>query len=97
MKKLKKNWPQTKVLNIAVDCVEKQALIDFLLAHVKQSQESCHIVTMNAEMAYAANQDPALLKTLQEADLVIPDGIGVVWALKHQGVRANRLPGTAAD
>lgn len=93
MKQLKKNWPQTDVLNISVDCVQKPSLIDFMLEHIQQAQETCHIVTMNAEMAYAASQDPALLKLLQNADIVIPDGIGVVWALKHQGVHVQRLPG----
>lgn len=93
MKKLKKNWPQTDVLDIAVDCVPKQDLIDYLMDQVTQRKNSCHVVTINAEMAYAASQDLELQKVLQQADLIIPDGIGVVWALRHSGVKVERLPG----
>jgi len=40
------------------------------------------ITTPNPEMIVAAQSDPVFLKALQSADLAIPDGIGVVWALK---------------
>jgi len=40
------------------------------------------VVTPNPEMIVAAQSDPEFLKALQSADLAIPDGIGVVWALK---------------
>src|SRR3990167_5939547 len=40
------------------------------------------IFTPNPEMIVAAQSDPEFLKTLQGADLAIPDGVGVVWALR---------------
>jgi N-acetylglucosaminyldiphosphoundecaprenol N-acetyl-beta-D-mannosaminyltransferase len=51
------------------------------------------IVTLNAEMTMAALEDPALGAVIREADLVIPDGAGVVWALRRQGHRVRRSPG----
>lgn len=39
-----------------------------------------HVVTLNAEMAYRAYQDAKLREVLRSADLVTPDGAGVVWA-----------------
>jgi len=39
-----------------------------------------HVVTLNAEMAYRACQDAKLREVLKQADLVTPDGAGVVWA-----------------
>lgn len=89
---VRKSWPQTEVLQIAVDCVQQADLLTFLLQRA-QLTEPLHVVTINAEMAYAASLDPELKQILDQADLVIPDGIGVVWALKHQGVRVARLPG----
>jgi N-acetylglucosaminyldiphosphoundecaprenol N-acetyl-beta-D-mannosaminyltransferase len=38
------------------------------------------IVTLNPEMAMAARRDPRLRATIHAADLVVPDGSGIVWA-----------------
>lgn len=51
------------------------------------------IVTLNAEMTMAARESPMLGDAIAAADLVIPDGIGVVWALRRQGVVVTRSPG----
>jgi len=51
------------------------------------------IVTLNAEMTMAALEDSALAEAIHGADLVIPDGAGVVWALGLQGIRVRRTPG----
>ena len=51
------------------------------------------IVTLNAEMTMAALAEPALGQAIAAADLVIPDGAGIVWALGRQGHRVRRTPG----
>jgi N-acetylglucosaminyldiphosphoundecaprenol N-acetyl-beta-D-mannosaminyltransferase len=51
------------------------------------------IVTLNAEMTMAARANPELGAAIAAADLVIPDGAGVVWALGRQGYRVRRSPG----
>jgi N-acetylglucosaminyldiphosphoundecaprenol N-acetyl-beta-D-mannosaminyltransferase len=51
------------------------------------------IVTLNAEMTMAARADPALGDVIEAAQLVIPDGAGVVWALSRQGLGVRRTPG----
>lgn len=51
------------------------------------------IVTLNAEMTMAALEQPELGAVIQAAELVIPDGAGVVWALRRQGHRVRRTPG----
>ena len=57
------------------------------------------IVTLNAEMTMVARQQPELGSVIRQAELVIPDGAGVVWALSRQGVGVRRSPGIelAAD
>lgn len=92
-----KTWPTTRLLDIPVDCAEREALLSGLIDHCRrfkaESASATHIVTMNAEMAYAATQDKDFLAILHQADIIIPDGIGVVWALGHQGIKVARLPG----
>ena len=51
------------------------------------------VVTLNAEMSMAALAQPDLEAVIQDAELVIPDGSGVVGALALQGVRVRRCPG----
>ncbi len=51
------------------------------------------IVTLNAEMTMAARADAALGRAIAAAQLVIPDGAGVVWALGRRGLRVRRSPG----
>ncbi|BCJ87840.1 WecB/TagA/CpsF family glycosyltransferase [Effusibacillus dendaii] len=44
--------------------------------------EPRQIVTANPEIVMLARRDPDFLKLLQQADLVTPDGIGIVYAAK---------------
>ena len=51
------------------------------------------VVTLNAEMTMAARSHPQLGRSIASAELVIPDGAGVVWALSLQGVRVLKTAG----
>jgi N-acetylglucosaminyldiphosphoundecaprenol N-acetyl-beta-D-mannosaminyltransferase len=64
----------------------------WLLEQYRQGQ-GAHVVTLNAEMAMQADQDPALRQIILAADLVIPDGAGVVLYFRTQGWRIRRTPG----
>jgi len=43
------------------------------------------VVTPNAEMIMMAREDQELAHIINHADLVVPDGAGVVWAARHLG------------
>lgn len=52
------------------------------------------IFTPNPELIMQAQHDPELMEIAAAADLALPDGIGVVWALRRQGLKvAGRVPG----
>lgn len=52
------------------------------------------ICTPNPEIVMEAQKDKDLMDILHEADMVIPDGIGVVWASKYSNIRlTERVPG----
>ena len=55
--------------------------------------QGVHVVTINAEMAMLAQKDPLVAQIIKEADLVIPDGAGVVIYLKMRGQQQQRCPG----
>lgn len=75
---------RVQILAIGVDPVTMEQAVarclDFL------AEERPHlVVTPNAEIAYAASKDPSLAAILNDADLAVPDGIGVVMASRMLG------------
>ncbi len=57
------------------------------------SQGGGQIITLNPEMIIKAQKSKALFCAITKADLVLPDGIGVVWAMRLQGIKVPRTPG----
>ncbi len=55
--------------------------------------ESTHIVTINSEMVMLAQKNLEFASVVRRAELVIPDGSGVVLFLRSQGIKINRCPG----
>lgn len=53
------------------------------------------ICTVNPEFIMAAQRDPSFADVLRTADLCVPDGIGVLWAARRQGVQlSERVTGS---
>ena len=50
-------------------------------------------MTLNAEMAMQAEQNQDLANIIKKAELVIPDGSGVILYLWLQGYQQRRCPG----
>ena len=64
-----------------------------VLAWARQGA-SKYVCVANVHMAMEAHDDPRLQRMLNEADLVTPDGMPLVWALKMLGVKhATRVYG----
>ena len=52
------------------------------------------VVTLNPEIVVQAQQDPALDAAIRSADLIVADGVGILWAARRAGVRLpERVPG----
>ena len=55
------------------------------IAEFIQSGSPHQVITLNAEILYRATKEPALLELINRADLVTPDGAGIVWAARKLG------------
>jgi len=66
--------------------------LQWLVERARQHQ-GCHIVTLNAEMTMQAEHSDRLARIIQTAELVIPDGAGIVLYLKLYGKQVQRQPG----
>ncbi len=82
--------PQFSVLGLPVHILDDYA--GWLIERLHQGLGT-HVVTLNAEMAMQAEQNPALADVIRSAELVIPDGSGVVLYLRMRGKSAQRFPG----
>jgi N-acetylglucosaminyldiphosphoundecaprenol N-acetyl-beta-D-mannosaminyltransferase len=78
------------VLNLPVHLLPDYA--SWLLERLHQKQGS-HVVTLNAEMVMLCDRDRPLAEIVRHANLVIPDGAGIVIYLRWRGQRQRRCPG----
>ncbi|MEM7757981.1 MAG: WecB/TagA/CpsF family glycosyltransferase [Cyanobacteria bacterium P01_A01_bin.40] len=58
-----------------------------------QHQIGTHVVTLNAEMSMMAQENPALNQAIAAADLIIPDGAGIIVYMRLRGRKHQRCPG----
>lgn len=82
--------PQFKILGQPVHLTPDY--VKWLVNRLQQGIGT-HVVTMNGEIIIQANQQPELSKIIQQADLVTPDGAGVIFALKLHGISQTRCAG----
>ncbi len=51
------------------------------------------VVTLGTEMVMRAQEDGTFRQLVNEAELVVPDGIGLVWAARYCGYRGSKVAG----
>lgn len=78
------------VLNLSVHLLDNYE--NWLLTRLYQGVGT-HVVTLNAEMTMMAEQNAALAAAIKEADLIIPDGAGIILYLRLRGIKHQRCPG----
>jgi N-acetylglucosaminyldiphosphoundecaprenol N-acetyl-beta-D-mannosaminyltransferase len=82
------------ILNIPVDCVTMSTAVNYVEEIILKTNKPSSILAINPEKIIKAKKEPLLLKSLKQAKLVIPDGVGVVWAARLLGLgKMKRVPG----
>ena len=76
---------RTRILDVPVDMVNEVEAMEVFRELMKTGGCST-IVTPNSEIIVNATKDPELKRMIEQADLVIPDGIGLVYASRIMGV-----------
>ncbi len=74
-----------KIQNLNVDTFTFDEAVDYI--------EKGQVVTINPEMIDYASKHPDFANILKEAELVIPDGVGVQLGLKILGHNVKRIAG----
>jgi len=85
---------RTSVLGIPVDCVTMQEARIYAERLIEGGLAGNYILAINPEKVMVLRKDETLRKMFQQAALLIPDGIGVVCAMRWlRGFKAVRVPG----
>ena len=80
-------------MEIGFDNVTLDEAVAIAMRYI-QSGEKCRVVTPNAEIAQLCKRDSALCEIINTSQLVLPDGIGVVYASRILGrPLKGRVPG----
>lgn len=76
----------THILNVPFDAVTMSEAVNKVMGFLSDGGQ--HIVcTPNPEIVMEAQHDRELMEILKASDLVVPDGIGVVWASKYSEIK----------
>lgn len=88
-----KELPYTSILGARIHCVRLPDVLTLLEGFI-QDRTPRLVVTADATALVIAHEDPEFHQIINDADLVTPDGIGLIWAAKRQGTPfLERVPG----
>ena len=85
------NRDSVRLHGMRVDRVDMEGALALIERFVRERDRPRHIVTADASLVVTAAEDPEFAAIVDRADLVTPDGAGILWATKRLGapVRAK--------
>lgn len=83
---------KAKLLGFDIDTFDFESAVSYAMDLIATGRGG-QVVTINPEMIETGLKDPEFAQILNEADLVIPDGVGVKIGLKIKKVDAARIAG----
>lgn len=83
-----------KILDLWVDAVDMDGALERVRDFVEEGDRAHCVFAVNPEKNFSVPRDPELHRIFREADLLIPDGIGVVLGARVlHGAKLTRVPG----
>jgi Teichoic acid biosynthesis proteins len=73
---------RVRILGIPVDNVDMRSALDFIDKVIRNDKQRQYILAVNPEKVRALKRDNSLREMFENAALLIPDGIGVVLAMR---------------
>ncbi|WP_457630082.1 WecB/TagA/CpsF family glycosyltransferase [Oceanithermus sp.] len=72
---------RVRLLGLPLDLVDMETAVAWVADRL--DGEPAQIVTLNPEMVVRSRRDPRLARAVAEAELVTPDGVGILWAVRR--------------
>jgi len=90
---MRTTFPTVKIFGLPISKLNMEQTLQLLLEHI-EARHTTHVVTVNPIMIMDGLQKPVHMDMLRGADMLVPDGTGVVWAASRIGDPvAERVPG----
>lgn len=85
--------PTVSLYGIPVSKLDMKQTVQYLTEAIEQKRPH-QVITANPIMLMAALENPNYHRMMQKAELIVPDGTGVVWAANYVGNPVSeRVPG----
>jgi N-acetylglucosaminyldiphosphoundecaprenol N-acetyl-beta-D-mannosaminyltransferase len=84
---------RVSLLGLPLDLVDLEHAVSILRDWVRDPSSARTVITLNPEIVVQSEADVPLRESIQSADLVTADGVGIVWAIKQRLKRS--VPGRA--
>jgi N-acetylglucosaminyldiphosphoundecaprenol N-acetyl-beta-D-mannosaminyltransferase len=81
---MSKQIPTVPIYGIPFSKLSFEETVQHLI-HAIEHKQPTHVITANPIMIMAAVDDAKYSAMMKRADLIVPDGSGVVWAAKYAG------------
>lgn len=87
------SFPTVEMFGLSISSMDMDATVEYLVCAVSSGKPH-QVVTINPIMIMDGLANPERMKVFREAELLVPDGAGVVWAASRLGTPvAERVPG----
>ncbi len=77
------------ILGVRADCVDMAWALKHIETLIEQHRQNAgpvhQVITLNAEFVAIARKDAAFRETINQADLVVADSMGIIWASRILG------------
>lgn len=80
------------ILGVRFDCLPMHHVVEQILHWIAEGSRRM-VITAGPEFVMKVQQDDSLRKLAFVADMVTPDGVGIVWAARRQGLEVHRVTG----
>ena len=77
--------PKIDILGVKIDDISQNLVVQKVVELAKDNKKSHYVVTVNSEFVMLARKNRQFLKILNEADLALADGAGVVFSKRIFG------------
>jgi N-acetylglucosaminyldiphosphoundecaprenol N-acetyl-beta-D-mannosaminyltransferase len=78
------NIPKVSIFGVPFSKLGMQATVNLITSMI-ESRRPHQIITANPIMVMSAVESPDYMNIMKQADLIVPDGAGVVWAAQYIG------------
>ena len=79
--------PTVNILSIPFSTMTLNETTSYLKQHIHSNNSFFHLITINPEIAMIAQKDGDFKAIVQNADMITPDGIGIVLASKRKDIQ----------